>query len=208
MVNLESLNRLGQIAFAASCAQAILPVIEQLGAAGTRAAALRAGTLAWSAARGESTGVDDAADALFALPESDADDSHRPEYLCMVALSVVSDAIESVRAESPFAVDAAQGVVGFLSGVDFVLEFGAGSFRVEDPSNPPPPGPLALAELRAQQRTVELLGSSGSWASAVDAVEELSRERAAAVRDVLPQYFRIHFGGENPRAGARGHFPG
>lgn len=196
---LEQLGRSGQVAFAAGCAQAISPVIERLGSTETVAAARLACELMWSAARGLDVDVADQAEALLELPEADIDDSHQPAYLCMSALGVVSDAIESVRSESPLesAMFASEGVWGLLGGVDLVLELGMDAARVADPSNPPAPGPLACAELQAQLDSARLL-TGADHAAAVNAVEQLAHRRAQAVRDVLPDYLQRHFSRPGP----------
>jgi hypothetical protein len=181
----EALPKLGvegRIGFVAGCTARVLPAVVDLGAPVSVATARNGARLLWEAARGKAVDVGDVADAVHALPEAEADDADptTSEFLCMLGLCVLSDALEVVRApeSGDLVVAAGDGVRQLLRTIDVVT--GHGSL-----------GPLETAEIEAQQRSVRVLGDPDPVpGGAVAAVRRLSELRAQALEMALPTYLR------------------
>jgi hypothetical protein len=191
--SLARMSPLEHAGFCAGCAERALPAVEAVGSPGTVALVREGVELAWAAAGGDDVQVAEVADGLFRLPEARVDDSNSVEFLCLMGMSVVSDALEAVRAEAslPHSEDASEGVLNLLGGIDFVLSHAPGETRIVDARRPRPPGRLEAAELDVQRRSMQLLREQGT--SALEAVRRLSRDRAQELERVLPQYVRRRF---------------
>ncbi len=189
---LAGLNKWQGAAVAAMCAASMVPMIERFAQPATRQAFKRGLDTAWKSAREGAldSGASAARATLDELPESMCDDSNTPMYEVMVALGVLSYALDAVNRDDSVrnAKEACFLAANHYSGYDHVLVYG-NQIRTIDPRNPPPPGRLESLQIQSQLHAIEIIRNARQLSGKI--IEELQASAAQLASEldrVLPIY--------------------
>jgi len=180
-------------AFAAACAERMLPLVRRLADAGTVSLFESWLGAAWEAA----AGLKSAAEVSRLLPKVrraakgfGGEEGDSPEYYVMRALHVLEYALASLReAQAEQAAWACSELLGVRSGFDLVLQTDPPHTVVIDPNDPPPPGPLQAVEIEVQRETLRLLRSKPEPDDeVVNSLRRVSEEAAREFDRAIPEF--------------------
>lgn len=190
--SLESLDSLRRAAFAAACAERLLPLVRTSGDADNAALYESGLEAAWRAvaARGGKREVSRLRSAVSKSLRF-VDDGDSSEAHVMRALSVLDYALRAIlKDETRLSKWASSELIGLRSGFDGVLERGHQPVVI-DPNDPPPPGPLQAQEIEAQKETLRLIESRPEPdEELVSSLRRLSQEASRDFEAAIPEYAR------------------
>ena len=187
---LRTAKRWQKALFSAACAERVAPVFREL----TGRSSLRAFTkvldATWIiATTGELLPVR-LRQLMAAVPESGIDDSNRPDYYATLALGVLERAIDAAASQDGEAADlVCCQSVDLCSSLDAVA---AGSpILTVEPNNPPPPGEIESAELKAQSETLKkVLAAPLTDAALREVVRQQAKAASHALKPALLELIR------------------
>jgi hypothetical protein len=188
------------VAFAAGCAQRLVPMAASLGGPSLAQAAEVGVVLAWNAAAGRTVQpqLEQAISDLRQAVEAAHQDRLGLKLLAAWATDLTVFALEAAATSTlpPWgaAQAAAAGAIDLLGQVDLALAHLPLQQRViiqPDDGEEDPHGPLQTKEIQAQQTSIALLDMGDRPdTQAIEAVRQRSKARAAELVEVMPEFAR------------------
>ncbi|HEX8149929.1 MAG TPA: hypothetical protein VF591_22295 [Pyrinomonadaceae bacterium] len=180
-------------AFAAACAERMLPLVRRLGDARNVSLFELGLDTAWAAVAGRRPGVEVSrllSKVRRAANGLGGEEGDSPEFYVMRALHVLGYALASLR--EPGAEQSAWAcseLLGVRSGFDLVLQTEPPHTVVIDPNDPPPPGPLQAREIEVQRETLRLLRSKPEPDDkVVNSLRRVSEDAAREFDRAIPEF--------------------
>jgi hypothetical protein len=187
------------VAFAAGCAQRLLPMAASLGGPAMAEPTQAGVALAWNAAAGRTVQpeLEQAISDLRQAMEAAREDRFGLKLLAAWAMDLTVFALEAAATSTPpwgAAQAAAAGAIDLLGQVDLALAHLPLQHRViiePDDQEEEPHGPLQTKEIQAQQTSIALLDTQDRPdTQAIEAVRRLSKAQAAELVEVMPEFAR------------------
>jgi hypothetical protein len=157
--DISGLDKWQQITLVSMCVESVFPIVKRFALAATLQTFEDGLEAAWKSAqyRLVESKVRNIRGTIDDLAESRCDDSNAQAYEVMVALGILTNALEAVANDDPTprTQDACSLAVTCYSGYDQVLTYG-NEPQVVDPLNPPRPGHLTTLQIQSQRRLIDL----------------------------------------------------
>jgi len=191
---LSSASASQQAIFALACAERTAIVFNRLAAPASMAVYKAVLDVAWDAVKTGTRIATERRQSLASLPEATIDDSHRRKFYATLAMGVLEHALDVMDTSgTQEAADlACCQSLDLYSCFDAIVQ-GTPS-TIVDPANPPPSGPLELAEIAEQ---IEILRALTIGSEVGAAFCDQLRERAKSASQILDSAITTLFKGRN-----------